>query len=229
LLKQYICMKTQSLQLHVSADIGDVSAEYILPEHCSCIVVLAHGAGAGMHHSFMVSLSNALALKGIATLRFNFPFMEKKKPRPDVPAVAHLAITAAVAKAKQLFPSLPLFVAGKSFGGRMSSQYLAEHHTTAVKGIIFYGFPLHPAGKPAIDRAQHLQLVKQPMLFLQGTKDALATWELMEPVCKSLKRATLVKIDGADHSFKAGKTDTMTLLVAATEGWIQKKLKRLSS
>jgi predicted alpha/beta-hydrolase family hydrolase len=221
-------MTTQSLVLHVSADIGDVSAEYILPEPCSCIVVLAHGAGAGMLHSFMVSLSNALALKGIATLRFNFPFMEKKKPRPDAPAVAHQAIAAAIAKAQQLFPSLPLFVAGKSFGGRMSSQYLAEHPTTAVKGIIFYGFPLHPAGKPATDRAEHLQLVKQPMLFLQGTKDALATWELIEPVCKSLKRATLIKIEGADHSFKAGKTDTMTLLVAATEGWIQKKLKQLS-
>jgi hypothetical protein len=217
---------TKSLILTVSADIGNVSAEYILPEQCNCIVVLAHGAGAGMSHSFMVSLSNALALKGIATLRFNFPFMEKKKPRPDTPAVAHQAIAAAIAKAQQLFPSLPLFVGGKSFGGRMSSQYLAEHPTPGVKGIIFYGFPLHPAGKPATDRAEHLRLVKQPMLFLQGTKDALATWELMEPVCKSLKRATLVKIEGADHSFKAGKTDTMALLATATEAWIQRKLKR---
>jgi predicted alpha/beta-hydrolase family hydrolase len=152
--------------------------------------------------------------------------MEKKKPRPDMPAVAHQAIAAAIDKAQQLFPTLPLFVAGKSFGGRMSSQYLAEHNNAAVKGIIFYGFPLHPAGKPATDRAEHLKLVKQPMLFLQGTKDALATWDLMEPVCKSLKRATLVKIEGADHSFKAGKTDTMALLVTATQDWIQKKLKR---
>src|SRR4249920_30230 len=160
-------MHTQSLVLPVSPEIGNVSAEYILPENCNCIMVLAHGAGAGMNHSFMVSLSNALAEKGIATLRFNFPFMEKKKPRADTPAVAHQAIAVAVSKAQQLFPSLPLFVAGKSFGGRMSSQYLAAHNNTAVKGIIFYGFPLHPAGKPSIDRAEHLKQVKQPMLFLQ--------------------------------------------------------------
>jgi predicted alpha/beta-hydrolase family hydrolase len=118
------------------------------------------------------------------------------------------------------------FVAGKSFGGRMSSQYLAAHNNTAVKGIIFYGFPLHPAGKPSTDRAEHLKQVKQPMLFLQGTKDDLATWDLIEPVCNSLKRATLVKIEGADHSFKAGKKDIMSLLVTATHDWITKKLKK---
>jgi predicted alpha/beta-hydrolase family hydrolase len=217
-------MTTQPLVLPVSAEIGNVSAVCIMPEHCSCIIVLAHGAGAGMNHLFMVSLSNALAEKGIATLRFNFPFMEKKKPRADTPAVAHQAIAAAVSKAQQLFPSLPLFVAGKSFGGRMSSQYLAEHAAAAVKGIIFYGFPLHPAGKPSTDRAEHLKLVKQPMLFLQGTKDTLAIWDLIEPVCNSLKRATLVKMEGADHSFKAGKKDILSLLVAATQDWIKKQL-----
>jgi uncharacterized protein len=219
-------MLTQSLTLTVSPEIGTVSAEYIMPENCSCIMVLAHGAGAGMNHSFMMLLSNALAEKGIATLRFNFPFMEKKKPRADTPAVAHQAIAAAVSRAQQLFPSLPLFVSGKSFGGRMSSQYLAEHNTTGVKGIIFYGFPLHPAGKPSTDRAEHLKLVKQSMLFLQGTKDDLATWDLVEPVCNSLKHATLVKIEGADHSFKAGKKDIMSLLVDATHDWVKKKLKR---
>ena len=217
-------MITQSLVLAVSEEIGNVSAEYIMPEHCHCIMVLAHGAGAGMQHSFMVSLSNVLGEKGIATLRFNFPFMEKKQFRTDTPAVAHQAIAAAVSKAQQLFPKLPLFVAGKSFGGRMSSQYLAEHNNAAVKGIIFYGFPLHPSGKPSVDRAEHLKLVKQPMLFLQGTKDTLAEWDLIEPVCHSLKRATLVKIEGADHSFKAGKTDTISLLAAATQDWIKKKL-----
>jgi uncharacterized protein len=219
-------MLTQSLTLTVSPEIGTVSAEYIMPENCSCIMVLAHGAGAGMNHSFMMLLSNALAEKGIATLRFNFPFMEKKKPRADTPAVAHQAIAAAVSRAQQLFPSLPLFVSGKSFGGRMSSQYLAEHNNTGVKGIIFYGFPLHPAGKPSTDRAEHLKLVKQSMLFLQGTKDDLATWDLVEPVCNSLKHATLVKIEGADHSFKAGKKDIMSLLVDATHDWVKKKLKR---
>lgn len=219
-------MNTQSLILHVSPETGNVSAEYILPANSNCIMLLAHGAGADMNHSFMVQLSNAIAEKGIGTLRFNFPFMEKKKGPADKPPVAHKTIAAAIAKTQELFPELPLFVAGKSFGGRMSSQYLAAHNNTAVKGIIFYGFPLHPAGKPATERAEHLQQVKQPMLFLQGTKDELAKWDLIEPVCKALKRATLIKIEGANHSFKAGKQDVMTILVAETEGWIMKRLKK---
>lgn len=219
-------MKTASLIIEVSPETGNVSAEYILPANSSCIMVLAHGAGAGMHHVFMVQLSNALAEKGIATLRFNFPFMEKKKGPADRPPVAHKTIEAAILKTQELFPVLPLFAAGKSFGGRMSSQYLAEHNNTAVKGIIFYGFPLHPAGKHAIDRAEHLQQVKQPMLFLQGTKDELAKWDLIEPVCSALKRATLVKIEGADHSFKAGKKDIMSILVEETDAWIKKQLKK---
>jgi predicted alpha/beta-hydrolase family hydrolase len=152
--------------------------------------------------------------------------MEIKKARADTPFVAHQAIAAAVSKAQELFPSLPLFVAGKSFGGRMSSQYLSANHITTVKGIIFYGFPLHPAGKPSTDRAEHLKLVKQPMLFLQGTRDELATWDLIEPVCNSLKRATLVKIEGADHSFKAGKKDIMSMLVNATDHWINNEIKK---
>jgi predicted alpha/beta-hydrolase family hydrolase len=138
--------------------------------------------------------------------------MEKKKGPADRPPVAHKTIETAIIKTQELFPSLPLFVAGKSFGGRMSSQYLSEHNDVDVRGIIFYGFPLHPAGKPSTDRAEHLKNVKQPMLFLQGTKDELATWNLMEPVCNSLKRATLIKIDGADHSFKAGKKDVMSIV-----------------
>ena len=219
-------MTTKALTINVSPEKGKVSAEYIMPENCICIMTLAHGAGAGMHHSFMISLANTLAENGIATLRFNFPFMENKKGPADKPAVAHQTITAAIAKAKELFPALPLFVSGKSFGGRMSSQYLAEHNDTDVKGIIFYGFPLHPAGKPSTDRAEHLQHVKQPMLFLQGTKDELAKWELIEPVCNSLKRATLIKIEGADHSFKAGKKDTMSVLVKETHSWISKKIKK---
>ncbi|CAN5608085.1 alpha/beta hydrolase [soil metagenome] len=219
-------MNTESLLIEVSSEIGKVSAEYIMPEHCSCIMTLAHGAGAGMHHSFMVQLANALAEKGIATLRFNFPFMEKKKGPADKPPVAHKTIEAAIAKAQELFPSLPLFVSGKSFGGRMSSQYLAEHNDTTVKGIVFYGFPLHPAGKPSTDRAEHLKNVKQSMFFLQGTKDELATWNLIEPVCISLKRATLVKIEGADHSFKAGKKDIMSILVKETHDWVERKLKK---
>lgn len=219
-------MSGHTLLLNISPEIGNVSAEYILPEDCNCIMTLAHGAGAGMSHSFMTLLANALAETGIATLRFNFPFMENKKGPADKPPVAHKTIEAAINKVKELFPSLPLFVSGKSFGGRMSSQYLAEHSITAAKGIIFYGFPLHPSGKPSVERAEHLKKVKQPMLFLQGTKDELATWELIEQTCNSLKRATLVKIEGADHSFKAGKKDIISVLAKETNDWIKKQLKK---
>ena len=215
-------MRTKSLSLNVSASIGSVSAECFVPEKATCIMTLAHGAGANMDHIFMKSLASGLEEVNIATMRFNFPFTEHKKGRPDSPAVAHQTIEAAIIKAHKLYPSLPLFVSGKSFGGRMSSQYLATHPPHELEGIIFYGFPLHPSGKPSIDRAEHLKEVKNPMLFLQGTKDTLATWNLIESVCKSLRKATLVKIDGADHSFKAGKKDTMSLLVSATNDWIEK-------
>lgn len=198
----------------------------MVPEKATCIVTLAHGAGAGMHHSFLVALATQLAAAGIATLRFNFPFMEQKKGRADTPAVAHQTIEAAIDQAAALFPSLPLFVAGKSFGGRMSSQYLAAHPREAVKGIIFYGFPLHPAKKPAVERAEHLKAVQAPMLFLQGTKDALAKWSLIETVCASLEKATLVKVEGADHMFKAGKKDILPLLVEATKNWVASRIDR---
>ena len=144
-----------------------------------------------------------------------------------MPAVAHQTIEAAISKAQKLFPDLPLFVAGKSFGGRMSSQYLAVHPHPGVKGIIFYGFPLHPPGKPSTDRAEHLKEVKTPMLFLQGTKDELATWNLIESVCSSLKLATLVKIEGANHAFKAGKQNILQLLSDTTNDWIDKKIKKV--
>ena len=187
-------------------------------------MTLAHGAGAGMHHSFMVALAQLLSEQAITTLRFNFPFAENKKGRPDTPAVAHQTIEAAIAKSQKLFPRLPLFVAGKSFGGRMSSQYLSAHPDPVVRGIIFYGFPLHPPGKPSIERAEHLKDVKTPMLFLQGTKDELATWNLIESVCSSLKQATLIKIEGANHSFKAGKQNILQLLTDTTNDWIDKRI-----
>ena len=215
-------MKTKSLSLQVSSQIGAISAECIIPDKSKCIMTVAHGAGAGMQHSFMITLAGLLAEKGIATLRFNFPFAENGKGRPDTPAVAHQTIEAAISKAQKLFPKLPLFVAGKSFGGRMSSQYLAAHHEPAVQGIIFYGFPLHPQGKPSTDRAEHLKDVKTPILFLQGTKDQLATWELIESVCTSLKQATLVKIEGADHAFKSGRRNIVQLLADSTNEWVNK-------
>lgn len=218
-------MKTQSFKLSVSPSMGTVSAKYIAPDKPTCIFTLAHGAGAGMDHSFMETLANDLAEAGIATLRFNFPFAEGKKGRPDVPAVAHETIAAAIEKAQELHPKLPLFASGKSFGGRMSSQYLAMHPESVVKGIVFYGFPLHPSGKPGTERAEHLKALKIPMLFLQGSKDTLATWDLIETVCQSLRKATLVRLEGADHSFKAGKKDVMSLLVSETTQWVGKVLK----
>jgi len=215
-------MQEKSIKIQVSADIGKVSGKSIVPSKPQSVLVLAHGAGAGMEHSFMETLALRLAALEIATVRFNFPFTENKKGRPDSPAIAHQAIKAAIAKTQELFPKIPLFVAGKSFGGRMSSQYLSANHEATVSGIIFYGFPLHPAGKPSTERAEHLKQIKLPMLFLQGTKDALATWDLIEAVCKPLRSASLIKLEGADHSFKAGKKDTMSLLVDATKQWTQK-------
>ena len=173
-----------------------------------------------MHHEFMNKLSESLAAEEIATLRFNFPFMENKKGRPDSPAVAHQTIQAAIAKAYEMFPKLPLYAAGKSFGGRMTSQCLAAHPDNRVKGIIFYGFPLHASGKPSVDRAEHLKDVKVHMLFLQGTRDELATWDLIKSVCSKLPKATLVKIEGANHAFKAGKQDILSVLVKETRKWV---------
>ena len=219
-------MNTQSLSLQVSPSIGTVSAEYMVPEPSNCILTLAHGAGAGMNHPFMVALSKSLAEYGIASLRFNFPFTEKKKGRPDTPAIAHKTIEAAISHAHGLYPSLPLFASGKSFGGRMTSQYLSAHPDENVSGIIFYGFPLHPSGKPSTERAEHLKGVQVPMLFLQGTRDELATFNLIESVCASLPKAQLVKIEGADHSFKAGKLNVIEVLSKATHDWIGGILKK---
>jgi uncharacterized protein len=173
-------MNTRAFSLIVSDSIGRVSAEYVVPAKSNCMITLAHGAGAGMHHPFMTALAKLLTEHGVGTLRFNFPFMEHKKGRPDVPSVAHITIEAAINNAHETFPSLPLFASGKSFGGRMSSQYLSAHPHPEVKGIIFYGFPLHPPGKQSIERAEHLNDVKLPMLFLQGTRDEFATLSLIE-------------------------------------------------
>ncbi|HUQ67097.1 MAG TPA: alpha/beta family hydrolase [Flavitalea sp.] len=214
-------MEQYSLMLDVSPSAGKVSAEYIVPENAKIIITLAHGAGAGMGHSFMVALSNALAELGIASLRFNFPFIEQKKRRPDLPAVAHNTIEAAISEIKKTYPELPMYLSGKSFGGRMSSQYLAGHPDAAVRGIIFFGFPLHPAGKPSTDRAEHLKNVKVPMLFLQGTRDELATPELIEKVTSSLKNATLIKLEGADHAFKAGKQNLVPVLAKYASDFIE--------
>ena len=217
-------MQTQNFSFEVSPEIGKVSASIMDPGKPKCIMILAHGAGAGMSHNFMVALAEALAEHNIATLRFNFPFIENKKSRPDLPPVAHKTIERAVQQAREKYPSLPLFLSGKSFGGRMSSQWLAKH-AEEIKGIVFYGFPLHPMNKPSIDRADHLKNIKQPMLFLQGTRDTLAEWSRIVEVSSSLKNATLVKIEGADHSFKKGKQNLIPELATHTKDWIDKTLK----
>ena len=213
-------MDKKNFEIEVSDSIGTVSAELVTSSNPRALITLAHGAGAGMNHSFMIELSDSLAEVGLSTLRYNFPYMEQKKRRPDVPAIAHKTVEAAIQKAHELFPTIPLFVSGKSFGSRMSSQYLANHSPTFVKGIIFFGFPLHPAGKPAIDRAAHLKTVKIPMLFLQGTRDELAQLSLIEKVTVELPSAKLLKIEGADHSFKAGKQNMIPLLADFTKNWI---------
>jgi hypothetical protein len=202
--------------------VGKVTGEYIVAPDCTAIMTLAHGAGADMQHPFMVELATALAGAGIGTLRFNFPFMEGRRGRPDKPAVAHETVAAAITHAAATYPALPLYVAGKSFGGRMSSQYLAACPRAEVKGVVFYGFPLHPPGKESVERADHLREVTVPKLFLQGTRDELAEWDLVYAVCSSLRKTRLVKIEGANHAFKAGKRDVIAMLVKATAEWIGK-------
>ena len=181
---------------------GTVSALLLAPADASACYVFAHGAGAGMAHSFMASLAEALAGRRIATLRFNFPALERGSRRPDPPPVAHAAVRAAVAEARRRLPALPLLAGGKSFGGRMSSQAQALAPLDGVRGLVFVGFPLHPAGKPGAERARHLRDVACPMLFLQGTRDDLADLALLRSAIAPLgSRATLRVFDDADHAF----------------------------
>lgn len=215
-------MKTISLTLHVSTTIGTVSAEVTEADAMVALYVLAHGAGAGMRHSFMANFAQALGQAGIGTFRFNFPFIEQGRRRPDVPAVAEKTIAAAITKAKALYPQAKLVAGGKSFGGRMTSNYLSKNTDPDVKGIAFAGFPLHAPGKPSADRAAHLKSVVQPMLFLQGTRDELAHLDLVEKVCSELPTATLVTIADADHAFRHGKKDLMPALIDPLVTWVSR-------
>ncbi len=210
-----------------------VSGIVSIPNDTFCVMALAHGAGAGMEHRFMESLSDALNNVGIGTLRFNFPYKEKGKNRPDSPRIAHATQRAAVKRAGQYAAKtgVPVVAGGKSFGGRMFSQLLAtgDYGSSA---LVFFGFPLHAPGKPGTDRASHLKDIKVPMLFLQGTRDALATPELIKEVSKGLRKATMKMFDGADHGFhmlkRSGVSDEEMIGKLARESakWLRTKVQR---
>jgi hypothetical protein len=190
----------------ITTPAGEVSGLLWSPAGASVLYVLGHGAGAGMRHPFLETMAGALAERGVATLRYQFPYMERRQHRPDPPAVAQATVRAAVDAARSLAPELPLIAGGKSFGGRMTSQAQAEEPLPEVRGLALLGFPLHAPGRASDTRARHLEAVRIPMLFLQGTRDTLADLDLMRGVCRKLgDLATLHVVEGGDHSFKVPK------------------------
>lgn len=206
-------METTAKQVSISLDDGQqVSGLLLAPPDARTCYVLAHGAGAGMGHPFMAAVAEGLAARGVATMRYQFPYMERGSRRPDVPRLAQATVRAAVARAAELAPGMPLLAGGKSFGGRMTSQAQAASPLPGVRGLAFLGFPLHPAGKPSDERAAHLFEVEVPMLFLQGTRDELAGQALLQATVERLgKRGTLHWLENADHSFhvpaRSGRKD----------------------
>ncbi|MDI9239912.1 dienelactone hydrolase family protein [Lysobacter sp. LF1] len=224
-------MSTHELGIEVEADVR-VSALLQVPAQARACYALAHGAGAGMAHPFMAAVAQGLNERGIASLRFNFPYMERGSRRPDVPRLAHATVRAAVAEASRRLPGLALFAGGKSFGGRMTSQAQALSPLPGVRGLVFLGFPLHPAGKPSDERAAHLPDITVPMLFLQGTRDELAQLDLLQPLPERLgSRATLQLFEHADHSFhvpaRSGRTDSQVMdeMLECMASWIDALLK----
>ena len=203
----------------VVIDLGEdrtVSGLWIKPDAASALLVLAHGAGAGMAHKSMTAIAEGLAERGVSTLRYNFPYMERGSKRPDTPTVAHEAVRAAVAQAARLAPDLPLFAGGRSFGGRMTSQAQAAEPLPGVRGLIFFAFPLHPPAKPGLERAEHLSEIKIPQLFLQGSRDEFAQLDLLQATVDHLGELTTLKLlDAADHAFhvpaKTGRKDPEVL------------------
>lgn len=197
----------EPLRITVGKSTGEVSALLTRPSEPSALLVLAHGAGADMHHRFMAEITAALVERGLAVLRYQFPYTEQGKKRPDPPARLLATVRAAVAEGERRAEGLPLLAGGKSMGGRMTSQAVAEGELPQVRGIVFFGFPLHPANKPSTTRAEHLRRVAVPMLFLQGTRDPLAPLPSMEQVTQPLgPRARLHVVEDADHSFAVRKT-----------------------
>lgn len=210
---------------------GEVSALMLRPRGARCLLVFGHGAGAGMTHAFMNAMARRLADRRIATFRYQFPYMERGRSFPDKPAVLVRTVRAAVAAAGNAASDLPLVAGGKSMGGRMTSQAASNQPLGRARGLVFFGFPLHPSGKPGIERAEHLSRVPLPMLFLQGTRDKLADLGLLRPVLNDLgQRAKLHLVDGADHGFhvlkRSGRTDEEVLdeLARSTEIWVSRLL-----
>jgi uncharacterized protein len=224
--------KLTDMKIRVDDD-HSVRGLLMMPHHpCACLV-LAHGAGAGMTHPFMTTVAQGLAERGVATLRYQFLYMEQGSKRPDRPSLAHATVRAATAMANRLAPVLPLFAGGKSFGARMTSQAQAIEPLPEMRGLVFLGFPLHPAKKPSDERAAHLSAVLIPMLFLQGTRDALADMQVLLPTVQRLGAAAqLISIDGADHSFRvsarSGKTNENVLARVLDEvtRWIATRSRR---
>jgi predicted alpha/beta-hydrolase family hydrolase len=218
-------------QLKVAVpNVGEVSALWLRPANARWLLMLAHGAGAGMRHPFLARLAAELAAVDIATFRYQFPYMERHRRAPDSPAVLTSTVRAAVQAAGKTAPELPILAGGKSMGGRMTSQAAAEYPTELekVRGLVFFGFPLHPPGRPDTKRAEHLPQVRKPMLFLQGTRDQFADLKLLRPVCADLGvMATLHEIGTADHSFhvlkSSGKNDAQIMheLAQTVQTWAQ--------
>jgi predicted alpha/beta-hydrolase family hydrolase len=210
-------------------DVGEVSALVVQPPKARWLLVLAHGAGAGMNHPFLETLARELAGVGVATLRYQFPYMEQRRRVPDTPAELTATVRAAVAAAHEGIPDLPVLAGGKSLGGRMTSLAAAERPLESVRGLVFFGFPLHPPYRPGTKRSDHLPRVSVPMLFLQGTRDAFAELSLLRPICDGLGScATLHIVETADHSFHvlkgSGKTDEEVLreLAQTVSSWAEK-------
>ncbi|MEE9155337.1 MAG: alpha/beta family hydrolase [Gemmatimonadota bacterium] len=217
----------KSLEFPVAESTATSSAILLHPRGAQALYVLAHGAGAGMRHPFMEQIARCLAQKGIATFRYQFPYMEQGRRRPDPPHLLQATVRSAVGAAAAAAPHLPLYAGGKSLGGRMTSSAAADQPLDGVQGLILLGFPLHALGRPGNARAEHLYKVDLPMLFLQGTRDGLANLEWLVPVCDELSgRATLHVVEGGDHSFKvpkrSGRTadEVMDELATAISGWV---------
>jgi len=225
-------MNTERIHFVANPSRGEVSGLLVRPDRARALLVLAHGAGAGMEHPFMAAASEALAARGVAKLRYQFPYFEAGRKSPDPAPVLEATVRSAVAAGASAAPDLPRFAGGKSMGGRMTSRAAAAEAGVDARGIVFLGFPLHAAGRPTdVERAAHLAEVRQPMLFLQGTRDALADLTLMRGVCESVgERTTLHVVEGADHGFhvlkRSGRDDAKVIeeIADVTATWIERQL-----